>query len=170
MKFASLLSVVAGTVLSLAITACDSFDDHRLPPVNVNLVFTTQAQWDTYGVFGATAWQRYIKGTKASERVPSDFPYTVSMATGFGGILIVADVYGTLMAYDLSCPYECKADIRIEVDKKENVARCPECGSTYDIFAGYGSPLSGPAATHRYSLERYKVAGPVQGAFKVVTR
>lgn len=134
---------------------CDRVDSDRLPAMPVNIVFQTVGVWDYYGVPGALETRRFIRTQK--EQLPADFPYTVSTYTGFGGVLLCGDLYGNPVAYDLSCPVECRADVRIEVDRTGNVAYCPVCGSTYSIFENYGSPLSGLAAERGYGLQRYKV-------------
>lgn len=143
----------AALAFALAVTACSRIDDTRLPSVPVNIVFTTEGMWTKYGISGALDTRRFIK----NEKVPADFPYTLSTYTGFGGVLLVGDLYGNPMAYDLSCPFEAKPDIRVVVDNEILDAECPHCHSTYDIFGGQGRPTSGPAAERGYGLTRYKV-------------
>lgn len=135
--------------------SCKRVDDDRIPPVGVNIVFTTEGVWNTYGVSAAHEYRRFIR--TATMKVPADFPYTVSSATGYGGVLLVGDVFGNPVAYDLACPVEVKPDIRVEVDIDAADAYCKICGSTYDIFMGNGNPTSGPAADKGYGLTRYKV-------------
>lgn len=147
------------TVLFVALTllsmSCDHIDNKRLPSMPVNIVFANVGMWNTYGVGGALDY-RYFINTKYI-RQPAGFPYTVSTYTGFGGILLVGDVYGNPRAYDLSCPVECKQDVRVQIDTEENVARCPVCHSTYAVFENFGHPLSGTAAQRGYGLQCYNV-------------
>ena len=155
--------------ITLILCACQSIDDKRIPAAPVNIVFKTQGEWETYGVNGAASHRRFIKTTNPPE--PVNFPYAVSSYTGYGGVLLVTDYYGTPLAYDLSCPYEAKPDIRIRVDAQAGNAVCPVCGSTYDIFEAFGHPTSGPAAQRGYGLARYRVLNPNQPLnYMVVTR
>lgn len=164
----SLTFLPALLIAGLATLSCSRIDDNRLPPVNVNIVFTTDGMWQVYGVGGALEWKRFIKSS--TEAVPSNFPYTISSYTGFGGILLVGDLYGNPIAYDLACPYEARADIRITVDPEANNASCPVCHSVYDIFGGNGRPIGGPAADRGYGLTRYKVYSGGDMNYKVITR
>ncbi|MDE6801556.1 MAG: TFIIB-type zinc ribbon-containing protein [Muribaculaceae bacterium] len=150
----------------MALTACHHLDDQRIPPAPVRLQFYTVAEWTTYGVVGAMSHRRYIK----EQRVPSNFPYTALSQTGFGGLLIVGDILGAPRAYDLACPVECKADVRIVVDEEALNAFCPKCGSIYSVFSNYGQPLSGPAAELGYGLQKYYVGAGSQGEYMIVTR
>ena len=62
-----------------------------------------------------------------------------------------------LLAYDMACPIECQSNVRIEVDEEAGIAVCRKCGSTYDVFNGYGQPLSGRAQEKKYGLTSYIV-------------
>lgn len=158
------------TIFALGVlSACNSVDDNRIPYADVHLTFHTVGDWNIYGVKGSAAdSRRYIFNQK--EHVPSDFPYTVLDRTGFGGILLVTDVIGETLAFDLACPYECRANVRVEVPQGELYAQCPECGSTYDVFTNFGKPRSGPAADKGYSLTRYSVISGGATEYRVVTR
>lgn len=164
-----LLCALPAAALALALTACgDRVDDDRIPYAPVRIPFQTIGVWELYGVAGATAHQSFVK----SEGRPAGFPYTALMETGFGGVLLVSDILGDPQAYDLACPVEQRYNVRVEVDTKENVARCPVCGSTYDIYSNYGNPLSGPAINgdHRpYGLKRYHVSASSTD-YRIVTR
>ncbi|MCM1292126.1 MAG: hypothetical protein NC111_00190 [Bacteroides sp.] len=139
---------------ALTVVACEHVDNHRIPPVNVNLNFTTIGNWHTYGVTpGTTA--RFIRDMG----IPSGYPYTVAEATGFGGLLLVCDPNGDYFAYDLACPVECKQDIRVEDYSEGPIAglvRCPKCHSIYNVYSG-GGPYSGEAVKLNYGLEPYRL-------------
>lgn len=153
----------------LGIMSCNRIDDDRIPPVNVNIVFTTDGVWAKYGIAGAKDFRKFIK--TSTLKIPADFPYTGSTYTGYGGVLLVGDMFGQPQAYDLSCPVEVKPDIRIEVDMDAANAHCPVCGSTYDIFMGIGHPISGPAADRGYGLTRYRVfSGDGALNYRYITR
>lgn len=154
-----------GLVTATLCTACSSIDDTRLPAAPVNIVFADAGMWSVYGVGGAMQSRRFIK----SERVPADFPFTASTYTGFGGVLLVCDFFGHYLAYDLSCPVECRQDVRVNIVAGGDVAECPVCHSTYSVFENYGRPVSGIAARDGYGLQRYKVSATAGGGY-VITR
>lgn len=154
------------TLLLTTAISCKHLDDQRIPPAPVNLSFDTIADWNQYGVPGALSHKRFIK----SMMVPADFPYKALSHTGFGGILLVGDILGAPRAYDLACPVECKADVRIVVDTEAANAYCPKCHSVYDIFTNYGQPLDGPALEYGYGLQKYYVGAGTQGEYMIVLR
>lgn len=150
----TLLTLILAALLT-TLSGCEKIDNHRIPAVNVNVFFNTIGEWELYGVAGAGSYRTFIY----QQRVPAGFPYTVSMATGYGGLLLACDPNGEYTCYDLSCPVERSPDVRIVVDTTgpiAGVARCPKCGSTYNLY-GLGAPLSGEALKCRYGLERYNV-------------
>ncbi|MDE5594686.1 MAG: hypothetical protein K2I89_03835, partial [Muribaculaceae bacterium] len=142
----------------------ERLDDQRSPPSPVNIAFPTVGDWNVLGVGGALDYRRFIK----EELIPADYHYSAISATGFGGVLLVCDVNGNPVAYDLSCPVECKRDVRIFVNTDELVGECPKCHSTYDIFTLGGHPLSGQAAKDGFGLRRYNV-GPGRGDYMLVS-
>lgn len=148
-----------------AFFSCKSLDDDRVPVAPVNLTFATAVDWNIYGVSGAMQYKYFI----LSKREPSNFPYLASSATGFGGVLLVSSVMGDPLAYDMACPVECKSSVVVRIDKEIMQARCPECGSTYDVFSLFGHPTGGPAAEHAYGLRRFKVGPGRGGAYMTVT-
>jgi len=161
LRAASILLAVTFTIVS-----CHHLDDDRIPPVAVRVPFNTVGDWNLYGVAGAGQYRYFIK----SEKQPVGYPYTALSYTGFGGILLVSDIHGNPVAYDLACPVECKSDIRVSVITDQMIAECPVCHSTYDIVTNYGHPLSGKAAERGYGLRRYLVVGGPQGEYMVITR
>ena len=148
------------------LSGCNSVDDDRTPPAGVWIVFASEPVWTRYGTPGALDHKQFI----LPENVPSDFPYTAAMQTGYGGVLLVGDINGNPAAYDLSCPVENSATVRIVVDEDHNDAYCPKCGSRYSIYNNYGQPISGPAAdkSHPYGLRKYAVTAGPQGEYRVI--
>lgn len=139
----------------IAAAGCEKLDNHRLPPVNVNIVFTTLGDWISYGVAGPGQSREFIK----QDRIPANYPYKESEFTGFGGVVLICDPNGAYCAYDLACPVECKSDIRIEWETgtdKAGIMYCPKCGSRYDVYS-FGAAISGPALEDRYGLQPYNV-------------
>lgn len=145
--------LTAAFIAFTVLCACHSVNDERIPLYPVRISFATVGEWNAYGVGGALDYRIFIK----DKREPAGFPYTDMSRTGFGGVLLVSDYNNELHAYDLACPVEMKATVRIEVDTQEHVGRCPVCHSTYDIYR-FGNPLSGPAASDGYGLRRYNVS------------
>lgn len=160
-----LLQLLTILCITLSFVACDSYED-RIPPSPVLVTFPTVGEWNAYGISGAYAHRRFIK----SERLPEGFPYTALSETGFGGILLTTDMHGDLHAFDLACPVELKANVRVAVDPEKMVAVCPVCGSTYDVFDNFGMPLSGQALSREYRLARYNVHAGGNGEYKIITR
>lgn len=82
-------------------------------------------------------------------------------AIGYGGLLIIHSLQGnnTFYAYDLSCPYERKREVKIFFNDRYE-GECPQCKSRFSIQYGDGSPLSEPART---PLRRYSVHPSPQG-------
>lgn len=161
----SLKTLYTLIALSVCASSCHTLDDDRLPAAAVSLSFYTLADWNTYGVGGAMQYRRFIK----SERIPSNYPYTALSYTGYGGLLLVCDIIGNPIVYDLACPVECKYSVRIAVDEETMTAECPVCHSTYEIFSQYGQPLSGLAAERGYGLKRYRIGAGSNGEYMVIT-
>ena len=149
-----LLSAIVASVVLLT-ASCDKVDNHRLPPANVNILFNTIGDWQLYGVSGAGQTRDFIR----QESQPAGYPYKAGEYTGFGGVMLVCDPNGEYLAFDLACPVEKKADIRVKYDTESTIAgivKCPECGSTYNIYAG-GTAYGGEALNMKYGLEPYHV-------------
>lgn len=150
---------------------------NRVPNPGVYIPFQTEGVWQAYGCNAPLQARRFVRPTINSSlpTEPADFPYPVAANTGYGGVLQVCDLQGTPRAYDLSCPIECQRDITVTVDYGTNLAKCPKCGSTYDIFvlegnsALAGAPVSGPAMVSGYGLRRYNVVFGVDGRYALIT-
>lgn len=157
-------AVLCSVATGVLTPSCESLNDERIPPYSVNLIFSDIASWLTYGTPAALDYRRFI----LSERVPSNYPWRIGETTGFGGVLLVGDLNGAPRAYDLACPVECRANVRIVVDTDTYTAYCPKCHSTYDIFTNYGQPLSGDAARLHYALRQYYVGAGSASEYMVI--
>ena len=71
-------------------------------------------------------------------------PRYAGEAMGYSGILVVHGLNDIFYAYEQSCPYEAKRDIRIEVDSSGLYAICPQYLTKFQIANG-GYPGEGPA-------------------------
>lgn len=155
----------AALVAAVFICGCgSSVNDSRLPDAPVSIVFPTQADWNTHGTPAPLSHRSFIKRL----RQPSSFPFTATTETGFGGVLLVADVFGAPAAFCLACPVEKDAGILVEIDEEQLIARCPKCGSTFDVFSNNGIPLSGPAASKKYALRRHYVGAGLPGQYMII--
>lgn len=81
-------------------------------------------------------------------------------AVGFGGILLYSTFEGNYVAWDLACPYEVDAKVKVEIEQENDKdfvyhAKCPVCGSRYELMYGLGNPISGPS---KEILRPYKVS------------
>lgn len=157
--------------LSAAVSCGEDVNNKRLPayPVDVNL--SNIGLWNTYGIGGIGDWAEFIKPD-----VPSGFPWLASTFTGYGGILLVGvdpSAFGNNgawaympMAFDLACPVEAEADIRVYVDDSRFEAVCPVCESRYTLLSG-GGPVAGPAVGYKYGLQVYRCTGTPATGFRI---
>lgn len=157
--------IVFGALSLMIVAACHHIDNHRLPVSYVNITFRSVGEWDVYGVSGAGQYRSFI----LSEKIPAGFPYTAMSATGLGGVLLCTTYLGTPVAYDLACPVECRANVKVFIND-ENEAECPVCHSRYDVFEKLGYPVAGKAAEEGWGMEVYRVGPGVQGEYMMVTR
>ena len=147
-------ALIASAVLcGLLAGGCHSIDDDRIPPAPVFIPFQSEPLWTVWGTPAAMDWRIFIR----DQRIPAGFGYTAASYTGFGGVLLTCSAYGEPMAFDLACPVERSASVRVAVNTDKMVAECPECHSTYDVFTLPGHPLSGRAADRGYGLKVYSV-------------
>lgn len=152
---------------------CDSVDDDRIPSLAVNINLAGAGQWNTYGVSGVGIYRYFI--LSQDTRLPAGYSYSASSATGFGGVLLIGGVdaftqeQNVPLAYDLACPVECKATIRVAIDPETLEAVCPVCGSHYNVVMAGGSPVSGPALTgdRKYGLRRYRCLAANGGGYVI---
>ncbi len=94
---------------------------------------------------------------KELRNTPSYKTYTTQTVNhrllGYAGVLVIHAHEDNYYAFDLSCPYEAKTNVKVEVDENHIYAVCPQCGTKYDISAGVGSPNG----VGRSYLRRYLV-------------
>ena len=122
-------------LISLLISfSCTQTEDNYFPSYRVNLEL--DLTFEDKALNEQMAYKTYIAGQTSG--------LAESELTGFGGVLVYHGLTG-IAAYDLACPYEQKRSIRIEVDSTKLYAICPECGSTFNIWEGTGTHISGPA-------------------------
>ena len=152
--------------------SCQTVDDNRIPNMPVNISIGDIGMWNTYGVSGFGNNRNFIL-TSSGTRIPADFPFTTTSATGFGGVLLIEglDTYTSSvsvpLAYDLACPVERQPDVRVRVNPETYYAECPVCESVYDVTMGAGGPVKGIAATgnYKYGLKQYRAIATGNGGY-----
>lgn len=131
--------IVLAFIVNLPLAGCNDNVISSIPdfPVYLELNLTS-----TYPTF-RNSYNKFLifeKGVFVTDRI------------GYGGILVYTDLNGEYCAFDLSCPYEAKPDIRV-VPNNTGQAVCEGCGSVFDLTSGIGNPISGKA---KEMLKRYK--------------
>ena len=167
--------VIFPTFIGLCfLLSCQSVDNERIPNMAVNISLSDAGVWNTYGVSGFGSNRNFIYNPSGTSQ-PQGFPYRYGSATGFGGVLLIEGIdafnptLATPLAYDLACPVERKADIRVHIDNETYVAVCNQCHSTYDVTMSNGAPMSGEAFTgkYKYALRQYKVIATANGGYYI---
>ncbi|RLT77311.1 hypothetical protein D7V95_03975 [bacterium J10(2018)] len=164
MDVKTLIEILAAILSATAVLSCSHVDDDRIPAVGVNIALDNPGYWNTFGVHALGQYRYFIK----NEGIPSEFHYTALTFTGFGGVLLVTDIYNQPLAYDLACPVEMKPTVRISYNPDNLRARCSSCGSEYDVSEFNGSPVSGAAYEKKYGLRRYRVIPSSSGGYNIV--
>jgi hypothetical protein len=139
MRFSFVKYYLIISILALSFAGCNDNVISSIPdfPVYMQLNLTS-----TYPTFrnSVNKYLIFEKGVFVTDR------------TGFGGILVYTGFDGEYYAFDLSCPYEAKQDIRV-IPNGIGQAVCEGCGSVFDLGYGIGNPSSGKA---KEALKRYK--------------
>lgn len=160
-------AVICGLPLLLA--ACSSVDDERILNLPVSIQLADVGLWNSYGVSGFGSSRNFILGDGIRE--PRSFPYTQTSSTGFGGVLLISGMdpfsgdTDIPLAYDLACPVERDATVRVRIESDTYNAKCPVCESVYNVTTGGGTPLSGPAAEMPCAMRRYRCLPTAQGGY-----
>ena len=121
--------------------SCDESITSTIPnaPVSLNLDLAGRDN----SLNGSLSYKEYTTPRDATDRL------------GYGGLLVIngfGENLVNLFAYDLACPNEAQANIRVKPDATGLTATCPKCGAVYQIANG-GAPESGS----KYWLRRYSV-------------
>ena len=150
MRFSFLKYYLLVLILAGSFTGCNDNVISSIPdfPVYMELNLTS-----TYPTFrnSVNKYLLFEKGVFVTDR------------TGFGGILVYTGFDGEYYAFDLSCPYEAKQNIRVHPNDTGQ-AVCEGCGSVFDIGYGIGNPSSGKA---KETLKRYKAV--LNGDILIIT-
>ncbi len=164
------MNVVYRTIVTLMLVVamvcggCERLDDDRVyGPCRIDL--SLLASWTVYGVTGLGMYRYFIK----DRHIPSNYPYTATTYTGMGGVLLMDVGIGAVqpMAFEMACPYERKKSVLVEVDANSLEVVCPQCGSRFDVIAGHGQAVDGPAYREHMGLHRYKVVASNSGGYLI---
>lgn len=152
------------------LASCGSDSPGHFPAMPVAINLADPGLWNTYGVFALGQTRSFIK----AQRQPSGFAYTDATYTGLGGVLLICGIDGLTgqtgvpLAYDLSCPVECNADVRVAVDPDSFEAICHKCGSHYNVYEAGGASVSGKAVEEKISgLRRYSCRPSSMGGYTI---
>lgn len=165
-KVKLMLTVAATLLAATFFSSCvNEVNDDRIPYAPVYVPFTTISEWNLYGVSGAGMVRRFIYTPTLRE--PAGYPWIERAAAGYGGVLLTQTFYGDYWVFDAACPVERDRNVRVAYNSSTLTARCPKCGSEYDVLdtqgRGPGQAVSGPAFTPRYALSRYSISFNVSG-------
>ena len=71
---------------------------------------------------------------------------------GYGGILVLCYSPGNYYAFDMGCPYDCETNSKaiIQVQPGNITAKCPVCGTTYNLYGGTVTKGPGSIALKQY--------------------
>jgi hypothetical protein len=133
--------------VSLLGIACEGPYISPIPPYPVSMSLNLTASYPTF-YDSSGQFLIFTKPIKATDRI------------GFGGLLVCTSVmrddFGNSIyyAYDLACPHEVDASIRVEpLPDGFGEVICPHCETVYNAGYGFGEPRSGPS---KHPLKRYK--------------
>jgi len=134
-------------ILGVITSSCEGPYISPIPDYPVSMSLNLTASYPTF----KNSANQYLIFTK---------PITATDRIGYGGLLVctgvMMDDYGNSLyfAYDLACPHEADATIRVApLGDRLGEVKCPECGTVYNAGYGFGEPLSGPS---KHPLKRYK--------------
>jgi nitrite reductase/ring-hydroxylating ferredoxin subunit len=130
-------------LLALQFASCDDTYKSSIPDYPVHLELNLAAEYSTFRNSTNKSFT-FIRG------ITPGIPET--NYTGFGGILVYSGFDGQYYAFDMSCPYEAKQNIRVHPNDIGQ-AICDSCKTVFNIGYGIGDPASGPA---KETLRRYK--------------
>lgn len=131
----------------MVVQGCDTNYVSPIPPMVVSLNLNLTAQYPTFR-------------NSSGEYLIFNKPVLAADRIGYGGVLVCSGVlkddFGNTLyyAYDLACPHEAEADIRVApLTDRLGEVKCAGCGTVYNVGYGFGEPVSGPS---KHPLKRYK--------------
>lgn len=156
-------------ILTVLLASCGEEENPQtIPYAPCNFVINTRGFQEylnspfTIGAFVKDKASFESKLTNASVVKVYDFPNWASEKHGFGGVMVINN-NGSLVAYDLCCPNEDNASIRV-LPNNDFKAKCPKCKSEFALLSG-GAPVSGPV---REKLQQYRVNNNGNGEYRIM--
>lgn len=134
MNLRSIKYYLLSTFLAFSLAGCDDSVRSSIPdsPVYLELNMATAPYTS----------MKYSSNNFVYFETRNNLPVTYSV--GYAGIIVGTGFEGAYYAFDMSCPFEVKRDVRVYPNELGQ-AVCEECGSIYDIGYGNGFPMSGKA-------------------------
>lgn len=144
MNFQSIKYFLLSTFLAFLLAGCDDSVRSSIPdaPVYLELNMATAPYTS----------MKYSSNNFVFFETRNNLPVTFSV--GYAGIIVGTGFDGAYYAFDMSCPFEVKRDVRVYPNDLGQ-AVCEECGSIFDIGNGNGFPISGKATE---PLKRYRTS------------
>ena len=126
-------------IFALQCVSCDDIHHSSIPDYPVQLNLDLISLYPTF----INSYNKYL--IFEQKKYMTDY-------IGYGGILVYSGFDGNYYAFDLSCPYESKSNIRVKPNDIGQ-AICDSCKTVFQIAYGNGDPMSGPA---KEGLKRYR--------------
>ncbi len=149
--------LLTGLIVSLFCGCGKDEEENVIPvyPVNFKINLVVDDVLRTPG-----SYKEYVKGS---------YPILAGESLGYAGLIVVNSIYATntpdLFAFDLSCPYESVAHIRVK-GSTDFEAKCEKCGRVYDLMSN-GRIKGESSGLH---LQRYRVISTSEADIFRVTR
>ncbi|MDH6308508.1 hypothetical protein M2451_000819 [Dysgonomonas sp. PFB1-18] len=149
--------LLTGLIVSLFCGCGKDEEENIIPvyPVNFKINLVVDNVLRTPG-----SYKEYVKGS---------YPILAGESLGYAGLIVVNSIYATntpdLFAFDLSCPNEKMAHIRVK-GSGNFTATCEKCGKVYDLMSN-GRITDGSSKLH---LQRYRVVSTAEADVFYVTR
>lgn len=112
-----------------------------------------------------SAYDKQLSGVKGVQTFAA--PRLSNEYIGYSGLLVI-NTGSTLnptpfAAFDLCCPYESMEGVRV-IPTNDGTAKCPKCGSVYDIIFGTGQVREGVSTKN---LQSYYIAPLGSSVYRV---
>ena len=162
---------IALLALMCLASSCERINTKEVPSYVVRIDLSSIGLWTTYGVSGVGDYRIFDR----ARHIPSNFPYNVNTATGFGGVLLIMGLDASTgsyspIAFDAACPVENQANITVGIDASTLEAVCPQCKSHYNVLTGGGGPMSGQAYLRKYGLRSLGVHKSEMGGYMITSK
>ena len=158
-------NIVVVTMTCLFIAGCDDTYISSIPDYPVSLQLNLYV--NPYNTIKENPNHYLIFDSKSPN-------YGGVYAIGYGGVLVYCGFDYNYYAFDLSCPYEHKQEIKVKPNDLGQ-AVCEKCGTVFDIGYGVGNPskrirpnLPDTTALAKEVLKRYRTS--MQNNYLYITR